>query len=292
VNAVNLTPQGLVEQVRDLVTLPEAALRISRLVNDPNSTSADIGREISNDVALTARLLRIANSPALGQQGKISDISRAITVLGTRQVRDLTVGLAAIRSFEGISNHLVTMESFWRHSLLCAVAASHVAARRRGSRGDSPFVAGLLHDVGQLVLFSEAPELERKALSKSIDERDDLGLYLCEREALGFDHQAVGLALAQSWGLPRTLQECIEFHHEPHRAQAHSHRAHRQQYRGACGNRQRQFGRRVADLCGRPAPGAIGRGRRAGSTANHQRVRGRGHGPGAGDLRGLPRSNR
>ena len=222
VNAVNLTPQGLVEQVRDLVTLPETALRISRLVNDPNSTSSDIGREISNDVALTARLLRIANSPALGQQGKISDISRAITVLGTRQVRDLTVGLAAIRSFEGISNRLVTMESFWRHSLLCAVAASHVAARRRGSRGDSPFVAGLLHDVGQLVLFSKAPELERKALAKSIDERDDLGLYLCEREAMGFDHQAVGLALAQSWGLPRTLQECIEFHHEPHRAQAHA----------------------------------------------------------------------
>jgi HD-like signal output (HDOD) protein len=221
VNTANLTPQGLVEQVKDLVTLPEAALRISRMVNDPNSSSSDIGREISNDVALTARLLRIANSPALGKPGKISDIGRAITVLGTRQVRDLTVGLAAIRSFEGISNHLVTMESFWRHSLLCAVAASHVAARRRGSRGDSPFVAGLLHDVGQLVLFSKAPELERKALSKSIDERDDVGLYLCERETLGFDHQAVGLALAQSWGLPQTLQECVAFHHEPQRAQAH-----------------------------------------------------------------------
>jgi HD-like signal output (HDOD) protein len=64
--------------------------------------------------------------------------------------------------------------------------------------------------------------LERKALARSIDERDDLGLYLCERETMGFDHQAVGLALAQSWGLPRTLQECIEFHHEPQRAQTHA----------------------------------------------------------------------
>lgn len=217
----NLTPRGLVDQVKDLVTLPEAALRISRMVNDPNSSSSDIGREISNDVALTARLLRLANSPALGTQGKISDIGRAITVLGTRQVRDLTVGLAAIRSFDGISNHLITMESFWRHCLLCAAAASHVAARRRGNRGDSPFVAGLLHDIGQLVLFSKAPELERKALSKSIDEYGDIDLYLCEREVLGFDHQAVGLALAQSWGLPSTLQECIAYHHEPHRAQAH-----------------------------------------------------------------------
>ena len=208
--------------VKDLVTLPDVAMRIARMVNDPTASASDIGREIGRDAALTARLLRIANSPSFGQYGKIATVSRAITVLGVRQVRDLTVGLTAVRAFDGISNELVTMESFWRHSLLCAVAASHVAARRRGSRGDSPFVAGLLHDVGQLVLFSKAPELERKALAKSIDERDDLGLYLCEREAMGFDHQAVGLALAQSWGLPRTLQECIEFHHEPHRAQAHA----------------------------------------------------------------------
>jgi putative nucleotidyltransferase with HDIG domain len=221
VNTSNLTPVGLVVQIADLVTLPEAALRIARMVNDPNTSSSDIGREISNDAALTARLLRIANSPAFGQRGKIADISRAITVLGIRQVRDLTVGLAAVRSFAGISNELVSMESFWRHSLLCAVAAGHIASRRRGNRGDSPFVAGLLHDIGQLVIFNRVPELARKALSLSLDDHDDQGLYLCERALMGFDHQIVGVVLAQRWDLPRSLQECIEFHHEPHRAQAH-----------------------------------------------------------------------
>jgi HD-like signal output (HDOD) protein len=219
VNKVSLTPQGLVHSIEDLVTLPEVALRIARMVEDPSSSATDIGREISHDAALTARLLRIANSPALGHHGKIATISRAITVLGVRQVRDLAVGLTAIRTFDGIGNELVTMESFWRHSFLCAVAAGQIAARRDRGRDDSPFVAGLLHDIGQLVLFSRAPVPARQALLMSVDSANDLGLYLCEREVMGFDHGAVGLALAQKWGLPRSLQECIEFHHEPGRAQ-------------------------------------------------------------------------
>jgi HD-like signal output (HDOD) protein len=216
---VDLTPQGLVATIKDLVTLPEVALRIAQMVDDPGSSSTDIGREISRDAALTTRLLRIANSPAYGQHGKIGSISRAITVLGVRQVRDLTVGLTAIRAFDGISNQLVTMESFWRHSVLCAVAASQIAARRDRGRDDSPFIAGLLHDIGQLVLFSRVPELARQALLMSVDSVEDLGLYMCEREIMGFDHAAVGAALARNWGLPRALQECIEFHHEPGDAQ-------------------------------------------------------------------------
>ena len=218
-NTVKLTPQGLVASIKDLVTLPEVALRIASMVDDPSSSSADIGREISRDAALTARLLRIANSPAYGHHGKIATISRAITVLGVRQVRDLTVGLTAIRTFDGIGNELVTMASFWRHSFLCAVAAGQIAARRDRRHDDSPFVAGLLHDIGQLVLFSRAPAPARQALLMSVDSADDTGLFLCEREVMGFDHGAVGLALAQTWGMPRSLQECIEFHHEPERAQ-------------------------------------------------------------------------
>jgi HD-like signal output (HDOD) protein len=218
---VGMTPEGLVATIKDLVTLPEVALRIANMVDDPTSSATDIGREIANDAALTGRLLRVANSPAFGQYGKIATIPRAIAVLGVRQVRDLTVGLTAIRTFDGIGNELVTMESFWRHSILCAVAAGQIAARRNGGRGESPFVAGLLHDIGQLVLYSRAPDLARQALLMSADAVDDVGQYICEREVVGFDHGSVGLALAQNWGLPRLLQECIQFHHEPDRAQVH-----------------------------------------------------------------------
>jgi HD-like signal output (HDOD) protein len=113
------------------------------------------------------------------------------------------------------------MESFWRHSVLCAVAAGQLAARGTAKRIESPFVCGLLHDIGQLVLFSRAPQLARQALSTAIESLDDLPLYRCEREVIGFDHGAIGGALARQWGLPKALQECIEFHHEPARAEAH-----------------------------------------------------------------------
>jgi putative nucleotidyltransferase with HDIG domain len=218
VNTVDWTPETLVADIEDLVTLPEVALRIASMVDDPTSSAVAIGREISNDAALTARLLRVANSPAFGQDGKIATVSRAIAVLGVRQVRDLTVGITAIRTFDGIANELVTMESFWRQSVLCALAAGHIAARRQGGRNESPFVAGLLHDIGQLVLFNRAPELARQALLMSIYAADEPDLCRCEREVMGFDHGVVGVRLAQKWGLPRVLQECIQFHHAPNEA--------------------------------------------------------------------------
>jgi HD-like signal output (HDOD) protein len=213
-----LTPESLTSGIKDLVTLPDVAMRIARMVDDPKASATDIGREISNDAALTARLLRIANSAAYGQNRKIATVSRAITVLGVRQVRDLTVGLTAVRAFDGISNNLVTMEVFWRHSVLCAVAAGQIAGRRDAARTESPFVAGLLHDIGQLVMYSRVPEASRETLLMLADATDDLGLYQCERAILAFDHAAVGSSLARNWGLPDSLLECIEFHHEPHLA--------------------------------------------------------------------------
>ncbi len=216
-----LSPQELIANFNELATLPEVVLRVASMVQDPNSSASDIGREIVSDAALTGRLLRIANSPAFAHHGKIATVSRAIAVLGVWQVRDLTVGITAIRTFDGIANELVSMDSFWRHNVLCATAAGHIAARRVAGRAESPFVAGLLHDIGQLVMFNRVPQLAREALLMSVDSAEDLGLYLCERTLLGFDHGAVGVALAQKWQLPSSLQECIEFHHEPDRAQRH-----------------------------------------------------------------------
>jgi HD-like signal output (HDOD) protein len=218
---VDWTPESLVKDVKDLVTLPEMALRIAAMVDDPRASAADIGREIGNDAGLTARLLRVANGPAFGNKGNIVSISRAIAVLGVRQVRDLAVGLTAIRTFDGISNDLITMESFWRHSVLCAVAAGQVVATGNAKRIESPFVCGLLHDIGQLVMYSRVPDVSRSSLIMAIDSLEDLALFKCERTVMGFDHGAVGGALARQWGLPKALQECIEFHHEPHRAESH-----------------------------------------------------------------------
>lgn len=216
-----LDPDHLVKDVATLVSLPEVVLRVNALVDDPKSSADEIGKAIAQDVALTAKLLRLANSAMFGMSRKVDTVGRAVAVLGTRQVRDLSLGLAAARAFDGIPNHLVSMGSFWHHSVLCAVTAQQVAGRCARGRPESSFVAGLLHDVGQLVLFSKQPEESKAALLMSIDLPGEPDLHLCEREVFGYDHAAVGGALARLWRLPASLQECIEFHHEPARAKSH-----------------------------------------------------------------------
>jgi HD-like signal output (HDOD) protein len=216
-----MDPEKLVGDMAALVSLPEVVVRINELVDDPTSSAEDIGRAVAQDAALTARLLTLANSAMFGMSRQVDTVGRAIAVLGTRQVRDLTLGLSAARTFAGIPNDLVSMESFWHHSVLCAVTARQLAGECSRGRPDSSFVAGLLHDVGQLVLFNKLPRESHAALVMSIDEPNEPELHLCEREVLGFDHAGVGGALARRWHLPSALAECIEFHHEPARAQAH-----------------------------------------------------------------------
>jgi putative nucleotidyltransferase with HDIG domain len=212
-------PDQLVADVAGLVSLPEVVVRINALVDDPKSSAEDIGRAIQQDPNLTARVLKLANSAMFGMQRQVDTVARAVAVLGTRQVRDLTLGLAAARAFDGIPNSLVSMGSFWHHSVLAAVCARLVAAEVPRGRPDSAFVAGLLHDVGQLVMFNKVPEQAHQALLMTIDEPGEPDLHVCERQLIGFDHADVGGALARRWGLPVALQECIEFHHRPDRAE-------------------------------------------------------------------------
>jgi HD-like signal output (HDOD) protein len=214
-------PDRLAGDVAGLVSLPEVVVRVNALVDDPKSSAEDIGRAVQQDPALTARMLRLANSAMFGMQRQVDTVARAVAVLGTRQVRDLTLGLSAARAFDGIPNRLVSMDSFWHHSVLAGIAARLVATATPHGRPDGAFVGGLLHDVGQLVMFNKLPEQSRRALLMTIDAPGEPDLHVCEREIVGFDHAAVGGALARRWRLPASLQECIEFHHEPGRARGH-----------------------------------------------------------------------
>lgn len=207
-------------EVGGLVSLPEVATRILQVADDPASTAEDVGRVILQDAALVARLLRAANSPALGMRGQVDTVSRAVVVLGVRQVRDLALGLCATRSFAGIPTALMDVDAFWHHSLLAALCARQLAQRVPRLRAESVFVAGLLHDVGQLLLCRARPQQEQAALLMTVDAPGEPDLHACEREVLGYDHADVGAALAQLWGLPVHLVECIGFHHRPQDAVA------------------------------------------------------------------------
>jgi putative nucleotidyltransferase with HDIG domain len=215
------TPAELIKEIDSLVSFPAVGVRVSQMAGDPNVSATQIGSVISQDPALTARLLRIANSAAYGLSAEVSTVSRAVAVIGTKLIRDLVLATSTINAFEGIPNELVTMENFWRHSLYCGLAARSLAERRHMKGNETLFIAGLLHDVGQLVVFKKLPQESKQALMLSLEGPDDLALHKAEQQVFGFDHAQVGGALLRHWHFPEILVECAEFHHAPALAQKH-----------------------------------------------------------------------
>ncbi len=218
---MNAEISRLLEDVGGLVTLPQVFLRISQLVDDPQSSLSDIAKAASHDPAFTLRMLRVANSAFYGFPSAIDTVDRAVSVIGTTQMRNLALSMSVASSFAGLPNDLVTMDNFWRHSLYCALIARALAREVRGCDPSAVFTAGLLHDIGELVLFNRLPEKARASLLLVLDEADDLPVYRAEQRIIGFDHAEVGGELAKRWGLPELLVECIACHHDIGRADRH-----------------------------------------------------------------------
>lgn len=204
----------LVKGVGNLVTLPDVFVRINQLVNDPNSNIADIAKAAGQDPSFTVRLLRVANSSFYGFSSTIDTVPKAVSIIGTSQIRSLALATSVASSFDGLPNTLVSMEHFWRHSLYCALIARTLAKQVRKCDPDALFTAALLHDIGELVIFNRLPEQAKTALLLVLDSADEMPVYLAEQQVIGFDHARVGGELARQWKLPPMLEECIEFHHD------------------------------------------------------------------------------
>lgn len=204
----------LVKDISGLVTLPDVYLRINQLIENPSSSTEDIAKVVSRDPSFTVRLLRVANSALYGRSSTIDTVPRAVTMIGTQQIRSLALSMSVANSFAGLPNELVSMENFWRHSLLCALASRHLAEEARRCDPEALFTAGLLHDIGELVIFNRMPEQAKEALLIVLDSQDEVPVYEAERQAMGFDHSEVGGELARLWKLPPLLEDCIAHHHD------------------------------------------------------------------------------
>jgi HD-like signal output (HDOD) protein len=165
---------------------------------------------------LTARLLKIVNSAFYSFPSKIETISRAVTVVGTQQLRDLALATSVMKLFKGVPPDLISMEPFWRHSIACGVAARVLATHKREANIERFFVAGILHDIGRLVLCMKEPDWMRSALGRCHASGELL--YKVEDEELGFDHASLGRILLENWKLPASLVETVAYHHNPEAA--------------------------------------------------------------------------
>lgn len=216
-----LSAQALVEDIGTLVSLPEVVLQINAMVSDEHAGAVEIGRVISQDPGLATRLLKIANSPLYGNMRKIDSINRAVTILGTKQIRDIAISTTAAKVFEGIPNDIISVADFWHHSLYCALLARALAEHSKRANVDTLFTAGLLHDIGHLIMLNRIPQQELAAIMLTVQGEASRDLIEAEQESLGFDHTEVGAALARQWNLPEVIVECIAYHHDPARAHEH-----------------------------------------------------------------------
>lgn len=203
----------MIKDAQDLVSLPEIYYRAQELLDDPSSDSVALARVIETDTGLSVRLLRIANSAFYSPAGRIDRVSYAVTLLGSNALRDLILSTVILRAFKSISTRLVDLTTFWHHSLYCGLAARQLSKLKGVLHGERMLVAGIIHDIGQLLLYQIQPEMAKQALLQAA-EADD-GMFKAERNVFGYTHADVGAALLKSWNLPPSLQEVVAFHHEP-----------------------------------------------------------------------------
>lgn len=207
------TVDWLIDRTSTVYSLPLFYERLNETINHPRSSIDDIGKIITEDQGLTARLLRLANSPMFGWFGKVDSIGKAVTIIGTQQLRDLALAASVMGVFKGIPEDLLNMASFWRHSIACGIVARTLATWRRENNVERFFVAGMLHDIGQLIMATTLPDIVKEMIEKS---RNENRMFLeVERERLGFDHADAGGALLKSWKIPANIGEPVTYHHTP-----------------------------------------------------------------------------
>lgn len=203
----------LVDSEVKLASFPDIYFKIRQVLDSPSSSSGQVADVISKDTSLTAKLLRLVNSPFYGLPHRVDSISRAVMVLGGQEVSTLALGISAMNAFKDIPPELINMRTFWEHSVAVGVFARLLGDAVGTSGGERLFVAGILHDIGRLVLFKKLPHAAVEAIYYA--KANMTPLFVAESEVVGFAHPLVGGLLLRAWKFPEALVAIVTCHHKP-----------------------------------------------------------------------------
>jgi putative nucleotidyltransferase with HDIG domain len=205
--AKHITLDQLLSGVEELPSHRAIAVRVVMETNRENSSALSIARLVEMDPALSALVLRLANSAVYGLRHQVSSAQRAISVVGLENVRTF----AAARAAGGVGDDADDLPAgMWDHAMLTA-AASAEAAKMVGANKEDAFTLGLLHDIGQMVLFRMHPDEYLDVISRAIAR--ETTLMGAEIAAFGHAHDDVGAAVLHQWGFPRLITQAIQSHH-------------------------------------------------------------------------------
>jgi HD-like signal output (HDOD) protein len=208
----------LVQSCSAAFTLPDVYFRVRDVVDNHDSTMDELADAIKLDPAISARLLRIVNSPTYGFAKQVDTITRAVNLLGMQSVNDLVTATTVGRTFSGMTMQLMDMPMFWRKSVLCALLAGRIARSCGIEDSERFFIEGLLRDIGHLVLYQTVPKRAQSALV----EAGYLNAPLAETEqaSIGCDFAEVGAELIHSWGMPVQIEQAVRYQLRPGEAGA------------------------------------------------------------------------
>lgn len=220
---MTMSAQALVEQASGIYALPEIYAQLNRKLADPHASNPQIADVVQLDAGLSSSLLKIVNSAFYGFPSTISTISQAISIIGRNELAELVLGKSVISVFNQLAVKPEILQTHWRRSLLCGLLSKQLGKQIPGCEAspDSLFVAGLLHDIGKLVIWHEVPDLSNELLELELEPDESKSYLLKEREQLGFDHTLVGALLLESWKLPELLVTTTRFYATPEVAESH-----------------------------------------------------------------------
>jgi len=204
---------GGLHSIKSLQTQPIVIARITRILQDPATNAEELGLAIKTDQGLASRVLKLVNSAFYGFPGKIGSISHAVVLLGFSTVKNIVLTASILDLFKANSGGTFNAQDVWKHSLACGVSAQCLARAVGYEFQEECFVAGLLHDIGKVVLFQLAPD-EFSRVVECADKTKSL-FYDSECKLLGVNHQEIGGMLIEQWRLPKKILSAVSSHHNP-----------------------------------------------------------------------------
>jgi len=210
-----------IENISSLPTLPTVLDRITRLLHNPQTSAEQIGKAITADQALASKVLRLVNSAFYGFPGKIATITHAVVILGFSTIKNIVLTTSIFDAFKSKKNRFsgFDLEQFWYHSIACGAAAQTIAKQIGFEERETCFIAGLIHDIGKVILCQYMPDHFEKIITEV--RAKDILFYESERQLFDITHQEVGGILAERWNLPIDLQYAVQRHHTPSTASDH-----------------------------------------------------------------------
>ncbi len=202
----------ILASVIKLPPMPQVAQKVHRLIVESDVSFSDVERVIMTDQTIVAQLLKLANSAYYGFRGKISSVKHVISLLGTRSLKEVLFMSCASKFLKScLEGYGYRSDDLWRHSLAVAIASKTLAGQVSPELEDNAFSAGLIHDIGKLIL--DPYVLERKDRFEKVIEKGNQSFLDAERQILGFDHAQIAARVCEKWMLPSELAVAIRYHH-------------------------------------------------------------------------------